>query len=95
MKEIRDTNDMPDFTKTTTGMSVGFHVRRGNKIISESRKFLGHECVRKLTSLQMKGIIVAKPIEHCFIALNDYHETLEVKQALMNYKISCAAHALT
>ena len=55
MKELRDTNDIPDFTKTATGLSVGFHARRGHKIISKSRKFLGHEHVRKSISLQIKG----------------------------------------
>ena len=73
MKEVRDANIMPEFTKTTTSMSVGFRMRRGDKILSESRKFLGNEHVRKLTHLQMKGVTESKPSDHCFIASDDCH----------------------
>ena len=32
-KEAREMNDIPDFTKTTSGMTVGFHERRSDKIL--------------------------------------------------------------
>ena len=36
MKEVRDTNEVRDFTKTTAGTLVSFHVRRGDKILSKN-----------------------------------------------------------
>lgn len=79
------TSSIPDFSNT---ISVGFHVRRGDKIkLNESRIFTGKEYVQKLIE------ITTERIDNCFIASDDYNAVTEIKAALKSHKVGCKVYS--
>ena len=68
-------------------LSVAFHIRRGDKLIRESRAFSPQEYVDALTA----GVSVSDKalIRQCFVATDDYRVVDELEAALRNSSIAC------
>eukprot|EP00978_Attheya_sp_CCMP212_P026970 scaffold89774_cov81-Attheya_sp.AAC.2 len=82
---LADANIPPLGTHST----IGFHIRRGDKLISEARVYTGEEYV----TLLLKKAPQAANANHCFLATDDMSVRQELKAALTNYNISCQLHS--
>lgn len=80
-----------DTTTTTTTTTVAFHVRRGDKLLHESRLYTGQEYVAKLVQVVPPNTM----IHHCFVATDDYVAINEIRVALQNAEINCQVHSFT
>lgn len=88
IKELKNMHKIPDFRK---GSTVAFHVRRGDKIVKkESRVYPGSHYVDKLLQITQE-----EPIDHCFVASDDYAAVEEVAVALRERNVNCKVHTLT
>jgi hypothetical protein len=72
-----------------THNTIGFHIRRGDKLIREARAYKGEEYVTRL----LKKAPQAVNASHCFLATDDMSVRQELKAALLNYNISCQLHS--
>jgi len=87
-------NNIPDFLRKKNSVSVGFHVRRGDKIKGESRLYTGIEYVDKLENVT-GTTMDKKKIENCFVASDDIKAVDEVRIALSKNGFICKVHTLT
>lgn len=71
----------------TRSYSVAFHIRRGDKLIKESRAFSPQEYINALTA----GISPTEKaaIQHCYVATDDYRVVDELAIALRSASIAC------
>ena len=82
---------VPDFGDPTTKSSaVSFHIRRGDKVLKESKMYSGEEYVRKI-----KSVAPNVHFQHCFVATDDYSAISEVRDALSYYNMTCRLSTLT
>merc|ERR1719491_1570041 len=81
---LKNENKFPNFSKT----SVGFHVRRGDKILNEAVEWKGNHYVDKLLN------VITTPIDKCFVASDDYRAVLEIKQSLQDNNVGCKIYTL-
>jgi hypothetical protein len=79
-------NGIPDFTRTSN--SVAFHVRRGDKLKQESRKFLGDEYVDKLQSVASNVTF-----DYCFVATDDDAAVEEIRVAIEKRNMTCQLYS--
>jgi len=70
-------------------VSVGFHVRRGDKLRGESKLYEGHEYVEKAL-IAVNG----SRIDTCFVASDDFEAGEELKRALTEKKVGCKFYTL-
>jgi hypothetical protein len=72
--------------------SASFHIRRGDKLKKESKKYGGAVYIHKL-----KQIAPNVTFEHCFVATDDYNAIKEIRRAAANETISICRkiHSLT
>jgi len=84
--DFKKKNGIPEFSNT---VSVGFHVRRGDKILNEASKVEGKEYVNKLLTIN-----TTKPIDNCFVATDDYKAVIQIRRALRQKKIGCNVYSL-
>jgi hypothetical protein len=82
---LADVNIPPLGTHST----IGFHIRRGDKLIKVARAYKGEEYVSHL----LKKAPQAVNASHCFLATDDMSVRQELKDALINYNISCQLHS--
>lgn len=87
IQQLKAEHNMPNFRK---GSTVAFHIRRGDKIkIGESKFYPASAYVDKLLN------VTQEPIDHCFVASDDYASVEEVKVALRRHNINCKVHTMT
>jgi len=84
-------NNIPNFLHDKNSASVGFHVRRGDKI-SESRYYEGIEYVEKLKNVT--DTTDKRKIRNCFVASDDINAVEEVRIALRNNGFHCKVYTL-
>jgi hypothetical protein len=82
---LADANIPPLGTHST----IGFHIRRGDKLIREARAYTGEEYV----TLLLKKAPQAVNASHCFLATDDMSVRQDLKAALINSNISCQLHS--
>lgn len=70
--------------------SVAFHVRRGDKLISEAKLTPALTYVDK-----MLNITKEQHIDHCFVTSDEFAAVTEVKQALATRDVTCQFHTFT
>ena len=77
--------------------SAAFHIRRGDKIISESRAYGTMEYVSKLVNdVATTGASDLRPcIKHCFVATDDYGVVEQLSKDLQTNNIPCQLYTLT
>jgi hypothetical protein len=84
-------------TTTTIAFSVAFHIRRGDKLIRESRKYEAVEYVEKLVAVTTDE--ERSRIRDCFVATDDDDPSLsvvdELQAQLTVASISCTVSTLT
>ena len=86
IEKIKRDYNLPNFRQ---GGTVAFHVRRGDKLIRESKLYPGSVYVDKLLNM------TSAPIDHCFIASGDYRAVEEVTAALHERRVNCTIHTIT
>jgi hypothetical protein len=82
MTAFREQANVPAFDGATIGNSVAFHVRRTDKLITESRLYTGEEYVSRLVA-----VAPDVPFEHCCVATDDVHAVPEIATALQAHGI--------
>jgi len=87
--------NVPDaFGNKNESTTIGFHIRRGDKLIAESRKYEAYEYLQRFE--QEAGVDVVRRLEHCFVATDDPAAIPEFHAALKNYSNwSCMVHSFT
>lgn len=90
IQQLLEENRVPnDFFSTT---SVGFHVRRGDKVTSkESKLFSGDKYLDKL---KRAVPISPEPIRYCFVATDDGNAVREIAKAAQHHDIGCKVLSL-
>ncbi|CAB9531935.1 expressed unknown protein [Seminavis robusta] len=89
INQLKEALNMPDLTKSH---SVAFHIRRGDKLEKEAKKpYTAYHYVDKLRRIPDAA---RKPVEHCFVASDDYSVVGELQQALQSKGIHCQLHTL-
>jgi hypothetical protein len=79
---------------TTKSTSVAFHVRRGDKLEHESRKYEAWEYVLKLMNVTTDE--ERSHIRQCFVATDDYSVVAEIQSLLTHTaSIACTVSTLT
>jgi hypothetical protein len=93
MKKLLDLHQIPSDLRRKSH-SVAFHVRRGDKIGTESKLYPGSTYVDKLVQV-LATTSNNKPLDHCFIASDDYAAVEEVTESLKEQNLNCTIHTLT
>lgn len=88
INELKTKNDIPSFANS---ISVGFHVRRGDKTLREAKKKEGEDYVNLLLSITAE---TDKSVENCFIASDDIQGLIDIKKALKKSKVPCKVYSL-
>ncbi|CAB9531527.1 expressed unknown protein [Seminavis robusta] len=89
INQLKEALKMPDLTKSH---SVAFHIRRGDKLEKEAKKrYTAYHYVDKLQRIPDAA---KKPVEHCFVASDDYSVVGELQHALQSKGIHCQLHTL-
>jgi len=87
---FNNTNNIDN--NNTESTTIGFHIRRGDKLQEESRKFEADEYLQRFQD--QAGIPVVKTLKHCFVASDDPVAVQEFRQAIQqNRNWSCRVHA--
>jgi len=85
--------DVQELHKSLPGFEVddmvAFHIRRGDKLRRESRKFLGEEYVTKYLQVNRTQH------KYCFVATDDYEAVSELQEALLAQNVNCQLMTLT
>lgn len=90
IQQLLEENRLPNDLFTTT--SVGFHVRRGDKVTSkESKLFSGDNYVDKLKQAVLDR---PEPIRYCFVATDDRDAVQEIAKAAQHHDIGCKVLSL-
>jgi hypothetical protein len=85
---------IPDFVTTSKEITTAaFHIRRGDKLIHESPKFLAEEYVKKLQEA-LPDPAHWKRIQHCFVATDDLKAVRELQVVLTEMALPCQLHTL-
>ena len=72
---------------------MAFHIRRTDKLISESKLYHANEYVKKL--LDVTPALNTTDFHHCYVATDDENALAEMKEALANAKMTCGVHSLS
>jgi len=70
-------------------VSIGFHVRRGDKLDGESPLYEGNKYVEKALS-----VTNGSTIDTCFVATDDFEAVDELKRALLEKGVGCEVYTL-
>jgi len=87
--------NIPDaFTDKNESTTIGFHIRRGDKLLRESRKFEAYEYIQRFED--QAGIDVVHTLKHCFVTSDDPATIQELQDAIKgNGNWSCVVHSFT
>jgi len=82
---------------TAEQKTVGFHIRRSDKIINSESLHYGAKTYiqRWIESLGKEGNATAKTFTHCFVASDDYIAVQELREELDRQAIPCAILTMT
>jgi Alpha-(1,6)-fucosyltransferase N- and catalytic domains len=98
-QEQEQPTDVRSNTTTTTATSfttVAFHIRRGDKILLESRVYETMEYVEKLQHIVGRNNQEElSRIRYCYVATDDYHVVSDLQQSLKEAGITCTLYTLT
>jgi len=76
--------------------TVGFHVRRSDKTLSESSSYTAQTYIKRwIESLGKEGYATAKNFTHCFVASDDYAAVQEFREELGRQAIPCTFLTMT
>ena len=92
IRSILDRASIPRFDNSST-TTAAFHIRRGDKIRSESRAFGADEYVQKLVTETSEDERAA--IEHCYVATDDFSTVSELQVELEKASIPCQIHTMS
>jgi hypothetical protein len=88
LTEYKLSHGVPEFDADLP--SVAFHVRRGDKLRRESRKYSGFVYVKKLLA-----VAANVTFQSCFVASDSYIAFLEIRHALRRLNMTCGLYTLT
>ena len=74
MEQLKHAHKLPDFTD---GSSAAFHIRRGDKLRKESKRYAAADYVRKLTQ-----VAPGKSFDNCFVASDSFDAVTELRDVL-------------
>jgi len=91
---VRKEGNIPDAFNTKDGSTIGFHIRRGDKLISESRKY---EAIEYLKIFERKaGLDAVRKLKHCFVASDDPEAVQEFRDTVAgDNNWSCTVHSFS
>jgi hypothetical protein len=92
IEAIKDRHGLPNYADTERSNSVAFHIRRGDKIYTESRAFAPEEYVKRFLSIS--PAIGETHFHYCYIATDDEAVVADTTAVLKQYNVSCAIQSM-